>query len=303
MKKRTCLLLSVLCILAVQLNSVCAAAGNPTPEELIAAHLKALGVVSGSAAAQIKSIIFTGQADVEFIQGMQGKMNGPVTLVSQGNKMVISMKFSDINYPGERFAYDGKSVNVGTIQPPGVKSPIADFIFRYNKIMKNGLLGGVFSNAWPLLDIKRGKPSFMEVRRTKVEGKELYELEYRPKDRHGDMKIRMFFDPETYRHVRTEYKVTTKDDVSTNLPGRNLDPDENLWAISAQASGEAYYILTEKFGDFRQVAALTLPHSYEIDYDIAGTAQYGFVGKWKIEVQNVGCNVPNLSPELFNAQK
>jgi len=294
MKKKTSLLLSVLCIIAVHLHG--APADNPSPEQLISAHLKAFGVPDASS--QIKSISFVGTTDAEFIQGMHGKMNGTVVSVSQGAKMGMVMKFQDQNYPGEYFAYDGKSVTVGNIQP-GLKSPIADFLYRYNKVMKNGMLGGVFSNAWPLLNIKRSKPSYMNVRKTKVEGTELYELEYNPKDRHGDMRIRLFFDPETYRHVRTEYKVRTDNDVTT---GFNEDPETPL-AISRQVKGESYYTLTEKFDDFKKVGSLTMPHSYTLDYMIDGPAQAGFIAKWKMNVLEIGFNTPDINPNVFKAQK
>ena len=136
--------------------------------------------------------------------------------VSDGKKLAIVLKYSDINYPGEYFAYNGKDVSVGYISP-GQKSPLADFLFRYNGIMKEGLLGGVFSTGWPLLNLK-DKPVTLAYREATIDGRRLHEIEYHPKQGFGDMKIKLYFDLETYRHVRTEYRLLVHDDMSA-APG------------------------------------------------------------------------------------
>ena len=284
------------CIFAVLIPGLYAA--DPSPEQLIAEHLKSIGETATMS--KVKSITFIGTSEADFILGMSGNLSGTSMLVSEGQRMGIVMKFPDINYPGEYFAHDGKYVSVGHIKP-GLKSPIADFVFRYNKIMKNGMLGGVFSKAWPLFDTKGNKPRSMKVRKTRVDGTDLYELEYRPRDDHGDMKIRMFFDPETYRHVRTEYKVTTRDDVTTGTGTPFADGGIRDMAI-ADVRGESFYTLIEKFEDFRQVDALTLPHVYTFDYMIDGTNQSGFIAKWKINVQELAFDAPSIDPNLFKAE-
>ena len=296
MKKKTVFLLVICCIIVVQITGVWAK--DPTPEQLVDDHLKSIG--APAVLSQVKSISFVGNSEVNFILGMSGQMAGVSMLISEGSNMGIRMVFQDINYPGEYFANDGSSVSVGTIKP-GLRSPIADFVYRYNKIMKNGMLGGIFSKAWPLLDIKGNKPRNMKVRSTKVEGIELYELEYRPRDDHGDMKIRLFFDKETYRHVRTEFKVTTRDDVTTGtLSPMGGDGNVRDMAIG-DVRGESYYTLVEKFDDFRQVGELTMPYSYTLDYMIDGTNQSGFIAKWKIDVQEIGFNTPGIDPKFFKA--
>ena len=297
MKKKTVFLLIVICILAVQAPWLFAK--DPTPEQLVAEHLKSIG--GPEAVSQIKSISFIGTSEVNFILGMSGQLNGTAMLMSEGSQMALAMKFQDINYPEEYFAYDGKSVTVANIKP-GLKSPIADFIYRYNKIMKNGMLGGVFSNAWPLLDVKGNKPN-MKLRKTKVEGTELYEIEYRPKDNHGDMKIRLFFDPETYQHVRSEFKARTTDDVTTGF-STPFDGDGGVRHMAiGEVRGESYYTLVETFDDFKKVGTLTLPHSYTLDYMIDGTNQSGFIAKWEISVLEIGFNTPNIDPNFFKASK
>ena len=296
----------VICILAIQVSWL--RANDPSPEQLAAEHLKS--IASAEVLSQIKSISFVGTTEINFILGMSGNLSGTAAFLSQGPQTAMIMKFQDINYPEEYYAYDGRTVTVASIKP-GFKAPLAEFIYRYDKIMKNGILGGVYSNAWPLLNVK-GNRATMNLRKTKVDGKELFEMEYRPRDNHGDMKIRLFFDPETYRHVRTEYKVQTKEDVTVG-PGLEFDDEIGMMGGRGQGSmagmaigavrGESYYTLTEKFGDFKKVGEVTLPHSYELDYMIDGSNQSGFIANWKINVLEAGFNVPSIDQNLFKANR
>ena len=300
MKRKTGFLLIACCILAVQIPELYAQK-NPSPEQLIAEHLKSIG--DPAALSAVTSITLTGNATVNFVIGMTGFQNqrGASTLVSEGAKMSIIMSFPDTNnYAGEHFAYNGKSVTVGNFTV-GERSPIADFLRRYDKIMKNGMLGGVLSNAWPLLDVKSNRPRNMRVSKTKLAGMELYSLEYRPRDDHGDMKILMYFDPQTYRHILTEYRVQTQGDTTMGFDPNANDGD---MAIS-RTSSETYYTLMERFDDFRKVGDLVLPHSYMLDFSVThhGTGNMGgFAANWGIEALKWELNTP-VDQKLFNTER
>ena len=240
-------------------------ADNPSPEQLAAWHMESIG--DHAVLSQIRSMAFAGTSEIEFISGEFENFDGLSAMVSEGSKMAIVMEFPDTDSPGEYFAYDGKDVTVGNIWP-GRKSPLADFLYRYDKIMKNGLLGGVYSRTWPLFNIGRSGAD-MKVRKTGVEGTELYELEYRPEDYYDEMKICLYFDPETGRHVRSHYYISADDDFN---------------------SGPA---LTEKFENFMKVGDLTLPHGYALH--IEGTA----AATWKIEASNWIFNRTDIDPGIF----
>ena len=267
MRKKYGFLLITCCILTVQIPGLCA--DNPSPEQLIALHLKSIG--EPAELSQIKSIAFAGISEVKFIIGSFGVSKGTAVLVSEGPKMALVMEFPIRNYSKEYFAYDGKAVTVGNIAP-GIKSPLASFLHFYNKIMKNGVLGGVYSNAWPLLNI--GNKANMKVRKTRVEKTELYELEYRLEDYQSVIRIRLYFDPETWRHVLTNYYLGSP-------TGFNPNPT-----------------LTEKFEDFRKVGNLTLPHSYTLHME----EWQGHIARWKIEVSDWIFNKPDIDPRIFRAE-
>ena len=263
MRKKIGFLLIACCIGTAQIAGLCA--DNPSPEQLVALHLKSIG--EPAALSGVKSMAFAGIYKVQFIMGGFGVQNGNAMLVSEGAKIAIDMDY------GEYFAYDGKSVTVKNILP-GQKSPLADFLSFYNKIMKNGLFGGVYSNAWPLLDIGRSEAG-MNIRKTKVENVELYELEYRPKDHHGEMKICLYFAPETFRHMRTHYYVRT-------AVGFDVRPH-----------------LTEKFENFKKVGDLTLPHSYTLQLELERSST---ITRWEIQASEWIFNRPNIDPRIFRVE-
>ena len=302
-KSKFCLFLYsglFLCVLLAP-SRTANAQGTIAPEELVAKHVKSIGDPGVLAAVQNRLSI--GSSTVRFIQGATGSMVGTSMVVSEGNKLVITTKFGDKDYPGEYFAYDGKEVTVGHVNP-GQKSPIADFIFRNGRIIRDGLLGGTLSMNWPLLNIKERQP-ILKCRTAKVDGKELYELDYQPKDPLGNMKIKMYFEMDTFHHVRTEYRLRVTDDVSVR--------DDAPGAVSESASyetarrsikddvPESIYLLVEKFSDYKKVSGMILPQGYSIEYSLEGTG-HAFVAHWDLTAKQWGIN-RTWPAEFFKAQK
>lgn len=282
----------VLCLIVVCLpNEFFAKDQDFTPEEVIAEHVKSLGNVK--ALANVKSRTFVGTSSAHFYQGMFGTLIGQSMFVAQGPKMGIVMKFADKDYPGEYFAFDGNEVTVGHISP-GQKSPVAEFLFRYNGLFKEGLMGGVLSPEWPLFKLEERQPH-MKYGEAKVEDRKLHMIEYRPKKGLGDVKIRLYFDWETFRHVRTEYNVRHRLDAT--VPSDYMS--EGYILDSNQP--ESIYKLIEKFDDFKKVGGIVLPESYQIHYSVEGTG-HAFVGEWKLKAQTWGFN-QTFDDKLFKAQK
>ena len=307
-------LIVVFCIfLCPHLMSSGFAEDQVTVEQAVAAHIKSIG--SPEALAALKTLAFVGTTSVDFIQGMYGKMNGQSMFVSDGEKVSIVLKYGDINYPGEYFAYDGSEVSVGHINPMQ-RSPVADFVFQHNGIMKEGLLGGIFSRGWPLLNFQEDQ-AWLKYDDATIDDRRLHEIEYRPKKSLRDVKIKLYFDWETYRHVRTEYRVRVRDDMSASPGG------EGTRAGKYQAAGQidlgtdgnsavgfntlyrglpdSIYVLVEKFDDFKKIGAMILPHSYTIDYSVEGQG-HTFIGKWTLTADQWVFN-RTYDDKIFVAQK
>ena len=287
-----------------------------TPEEVVAAHLKSIG--APDVLASIKNRGMGGKASVEFVQGGTGKMAGQCLVVSSGRSLGIILKYGGPDYPGEYFAFDGTDVDVATITP-GQRSPLGDFIFRYKGVMKEGLLGGVWSLGWPLLDIGKRNPSLKYVS-AKIDGGDLHEIDYTPKGDMNNVKVKLFFEPDTFRHVRTEYLLRISGEQSLQSGQTVTRGAPSSAAVATGQSGiitrnagvqdqiaYSYYKLVEKFDDFKEVkvkdakgvetGSLILPQSYALEYSVEGQGS-SFLGHWNLIADQWMLN-GNISPAMF----
>jgi hypothetical protein len=277
-----------------------------TIDELVAAHLKSIG--NPDAIKAIQSRIVSGVAAVKFIQGAAGAWNDGVFLVaSEPQRMGLALKFGALEYPGEYFAYDGKDVTVSNIKP-GQKSPVAEFVYRNNGLVREGLLGGTLSVAWPLLNLK-DRGAELKLTEGKLDGKPVCEVEYRPKKAIGDLKVKLFFDPENFHHIRTEYKVSHRDDMSAT---RNVVSSAPLGegydngtarpnATIMEGVANSYYTMIEKFDNFQKAGDLTLPYSYTIEYEVQGQGT-SFVANWNMRSSGQFLNNGKIDSEFFKAK-
>jgi len=289
-----------------------------TPAEVVAAHLKSIG--APDLLASIKNRGMTGKTAVEFINGGVGNLAGQAILISSGRSLSIILKYGGVAYPGEYFAFDGTDVGVATIGP-GQRSPLGDFIFRYKGVIKEGLLGGVWSLGWPLLDIEKRNPS-LKYNSVKVGGRELHEIDYNPKGGINNIKVKLFFEPDTFRHVRTEYllKVQGEQALQAGQTVTRGAPSSAGLGNGGQVSGpitrdagvqdqiaDSHYLLVEKFDNFKEVkfenskgsetVGLILPHSYTIEYSVEGQGS-SFLAHWSIDADQWMQN-GNIDPSVF----
>ena len=242
------------------------------PEELVAKHLQSLG--SAETLKSHKSFMTVGTSKAVFKGRGKGLAEGLVVLASQGEKNMIGMKFNNPDYQFETMGYDGSNFSVGFAKP-GTRSPLGGFLRVNQKTFRNGLMGGVLTTSWELLnyDKKRGKLKYSGTK--KVNGIKLLKFNYSPK-KGSDLEVNLFFDPTTYRHVRTEYRR-----VITSKLGTGVDN-------SAQQS-ETRYRLVEKFGDFKPENGLTLPHSYGLYLEIL-TGSGSIAYDWTMNLKQFAFN-------------
>jgi hypothetical protein len=272
----TCVL--ILCVL---LPTAMAKEPKLKTEEVIEKHLASLGTPEARAA--IKSRAATGAAQVTFLQGGHGQLPGKGALFSEGQKAVLVMNFSALDYPGDQLAFDGDKVSVGQIRP-GQRSDLSNFIYTYDVILRDGLLGGTLSTAWPLLDLTARKARLDYTGLKKIDGKQLHEVRYRAKKGSGDLRISLYFDPESFRHVRTQYRLV----IPATMGAR---PE-----LSA-GQRDTIYTLIEKFEDFREVDGLTLPHTYKLDFTIEG--ERTVLTQWTLDALQIQHN-QQLNPKYFS---
>lgn len=236
------------------------------PEELVAKHLEAIGTVE--ARNSVKSMIMVGEVLATFRAPASAQYSGQAVIASEGSKSMIGMNFASANYSQEKFGYDDKQVTVGYIHP-GVRSPLSDFLFTNNAILKEGLLGGTLSDAWPLSNLAGKNPKLEYSGTKKINGRMAHELSYLP---HGgsDLQINLFFDAETFQHVRTEYTLS----VAAHM-GSTIDTSSQERAIRHK--------LVEDFSDFKKEGGLMLPHTYKLLLELE-TRSGNYSAEWKLNI-------------------
>jgi hypothetical protein len=161
-------------------------------------------------------------------------------------------------------------------------------VFVQDAVVREGLLGGVLSTAWPLLNLndRKAKLSFDGVK--KMDGQELYELRYRPR-KSTDLEINLYFDPQTCRHVETTYSYS----VSQSLT------EGGETSVARQQQNR--YRLTEKFSDFKTVDGVTLPTHDDIQFSQELQGGHTSLTEWDLKGLDVSSNIA-VDPRNFEVK-
>lgn len=283
-------LLATLAILVI--HSSAGAAPLPPekmkPEEVVAKHLASIGTADALAA--IKSVVIVGDAKALSKSAAVPNLPGIAQLASEGDKVVMAMIFDSINYPHEKAGFDGQKVTVSRLDAASQRTALGDFFMSQESIFRQGLIGGVLSSAWPLLNTAAKKPKLSYAGLKKIDDRQVHELKYTP-GKGGDLKISLYFDAETFRHVRTEYSYV----VSNRMGGR---PQESVAVGTNTGSATLnHYKLIEDFSDFQTSDKLTLPRTYKLR--LSSDARGQLLLEWVMNFKQFAFNQP-LETTAFN---
>ena len=100
------------------------------------------------------------------------------------------------------------------------------------------------------------------------------------------MDIKLYFDKDTFQHIRTEYKRISSAGIGTT-PGQSSQINETRVS------------LTESFSNFKAENGLTLPHEYRLFYSSLGQNGTNEI-EWISNLTEFAFN-QNLSPGTFDA--
>jgi len=252
---------------------------QPTPQEIIAKYLASIG--TPEARKSVEYYEWLGKATVRSLRG-GNEAPGTATLISEGDKVKFALKFNTQIYPDEQVVYDGRNVQTSFVRP-GERSPLGQFLWWRKEIVSDGLLGGPLSVASPLYDPKLhgGSISFKGLK--KVDGKDLYQLSYRPKKADSSLEITMYFDPATFHLIRVNYDVKAPPRLEENA----TQAGTGLWAKNDQQQN-AYFHLQEDFGDYTQLGNLTLPLQQKMNFSADGAVTESWF--WQIDYTTVNGN-------------
>jgi hypothetical protein len=245
--------------LVVGLSVPCFSAEKPAKlkaEEIVAKHLDAIG--TSEARAAVHSRLSEGTVQFNENDKQPVHLEGKVKVMSQGTKYKSAFEFSAKEYPGEQFVFDGNNVQVAAIDPQH-RSRLASFMFSASEVLSDGLWSGVLGTGWALPNLQNSGAKLKSDGIKKMDGRELYEVSYTGKKQNEQFVIHLYFEPDTFRHVMTTYRLPVGQ--SSSAQGKGTPSGDN------QGGGEFGEIATtveERFSDFRVVDGLTLPAKWEI---------------------------------------
>jgi hypothetical protein len=209
--------------------------------------------------------------------GGAGQVDGLAKLASDGAKLRIMMKFNTPSYMGEDLVTDGSKVNVANLVASKA-TLLGPFFAERPSLLKEGLVGGTLTGNWLLADSKVLQLKLRYNGVKSVEGRSLHELEFEPRKDVGEIRIRLYLDTETYRHVLTVYetKRINQGSQSASVRGRSM---------TSLGSEESPISFKERFEDFQTVDGVTIPKKWTMDlsYDAKAASQL----RWVVSVDDM----------------
>jgi hypothetical protein len=248
-------------------------------DEIIAKHVASVG--KKEVLDQVKTLFALGLSSFES-QSPQIKGGGKSMVVSDHGDLMWAISLNSRDYPYEKIGYFKDKVSLPYISA-GQRSLLGTFIIEHPRLLTEGLFGGVMSLRWPLFEMK-GKSRIKSLGIKKVDGRKLYALSYQPDGGGADeFTIKLFFDSETFAHVRSEYH-------------REFSPANPQFGQANQLSNSEI-TLTENFGDFKTVDGITLPYTYAVEFSSnSNTSSYKTT--WGIKVSQYYIN-QQLAADFF----
>ncbi len=219
-----------------------------TVEEVITRHLSAVG----AGAVTRKTSNIQGRGKLQILVGGRAALTGPFYLQSRDKEFSYLLHFNISDYEHERLIANSEEADLGFITP-GAHSPLGDFLYVHKLILREGLWGGVLSTAYPLFDIAFRQPKLKYAGLKKERGRKLHRIDYTFKRPQGSLKVRLFFDPDTFSHVRTSYRLVRPAPLAANT-------------IASARLKSTLHHLTEDFEDFREEGGMLMPHRWTVRY-------------------------------------
>lgn len=250
-------------------------------EDIVAQHLESIG--PAKARAEIRTRIISGTSQVIFRTTPAGQAVGKAVLASDGNKSLFGMSFPSPVYPREQLGFNGSSF-MAAFATPGTRSALGSFLMTNDAIFKQGLMGGTLTSAWPLADVKGHNARVDYLGTRKLDDRMMHEIRYFPRG-NSDLKITLFFEGETFRHLRTEYERV--------IPA----PMGKVEYTNVQER-EGRYKMVEEFSLFKPEGGLNLPHIYTIKLS-ADTVNGTFLAEWTVKLTQFDFN-QKIDPSAFS---
>ena len=241
-------------------------------EDIVVKHLDS--IAPAEKRASIRSMVAVGNAKVVNVTTKTQPTVGRVVIASEVSKTFLGMTLNSNDYPSEKIIFNGEKVNIDFVVP-GTRSIVGNFLASNSRLIQDGILGGVLSTNWTLLDMTGSKGKLSAAGTKKINGVDTFQVKYFPKGG-SDLNITMFFEKNSFRHVRTEYSR-----IASASMGRSID--ESARHIETRIR------LIEDFSGFQEVEGVMIPINYQITFSSSG--QQGTTEiRWEYELLQFGVN-------------
>ncbi len=226
-------------------------AADTKAEEIVAKHLDSIG--TAEARTGVTSRVVQGTLKFKILVGGAGESVGSWGQVSDHRKSRFVMRFGHGDWRGEEFICDGEKTSYAAATASHQYSDFAKFVSAEDFIVKEGWLGGALSTAWALENVDPSRSQLQYLGLKKIGGRDLHTLEYVTKSGKG-LTVKLYFDPETYRHVKTVYSTVA---VPMGAPNG---------IITSAVQDQFRYTIEENFSDFQTDHGITLPRHYDLQF-------------------------------------
>ncbi|MFL6467864.1 MAG: hypothetical protein ACJ72Z_07890 [Pyrinomonadaceae bacterium] len=250
-------------------------------DEIVAKHLDAIGKKELRTLVANRLVTGLSQFESKLPQTTGG---GKAVVVSDKENLYFMISLNSKEYPNDKVGYFNEKVSLPFVTA-GARSPLGAFIADHKKLLENGLFLGSMTERWVLLNPQHYGGRIKAAGAKEINGRKAYCIQFFPSDGAStEFSIRMYFDAETFYHVRTEYR-------------HEILPKQDTFGQLGRQGGTTLDLI-EYYGDFRTAEGLTFPHVYRVDFKSssqAGTYEYS----WTVKVAGYYYN-QKLAPDFYS---
>lgn len=248
-------------------------------EEIIQKHLASVGTAERRD--EVKNHFAVGTS--AFASKFPAKQTaGKALIVSQGGDLLFLASFASQEYPFEKIGFFRKDISLPHVTA-GTRSPLGAFLADHPTMLRHGIFGGSLSRSWPFYSGNKLEGRIESSGTKKIDGKKVYGVDYFPSTNSSEFSVKLYFDAETFGHVRSEYRHV-------------IAPQQDPFGTLGRQTGLKQTVI-ETFSDFKTVEGMTLPHTYKISYltdSNSGVYEYD----WGINISTFYFN-QKLEPDFF----
>ena len=271
---------STAALLVLFFCAVVACSQDLDPAAIISRHLDSIAAPEKRSA--LKTLFAVGLSEFQS-KNPAAKGGGKAIVVSDPENLYFLMSLNSLDYPYEKIGAFGDKISLPLVSA-GRRSILGSFLLDNSRVLSEGLFCGSMSLRWVNHIADSTQARMKAAKKKKVNGRDTYPIDvFFAGGNSGNFRIRLYFDSENFRHVRSEYH-------------REVDIGGITFRQQNQLQN-AVVDLTEDFSEFKEVNGFTLPYVYKVTL-ASNSASQNYESSWGIRVSEYYLN-QKLEPDFF----